>query len=284
MVHRGRAAPRRVTDGGRHARSLQGTARRGQRDRGFWRHRQVARSPASGSRMIPDTKLDAAALGLPGRNGHRHQPDRASAREPLARVIGDELLADELLDAVAGTAAVAGVSSPDRSRPHRSAARGPRRRPRASLRTRARAPSGAALRCQYGARPVEVDVHPQVEVASRRRSPRRPGGRWRRHLRARPRHPPRSPGHGAQPAGLRPRRAAAPRGRRAQARRPARAWHPPIVTGLASSRLASRVPMNPATAGDNDPGAHAASSLPSPGHGFASRYTLPAGGAAAIVR
>src|ERR1700743_969093 len=28
---------------------------------------QVARSPASGSRMIPDTKLDAAAFGLPGR-------------------------------------------------------------------------------------------------------------------------------------------------------------------------------------------------------------------------
>ena len=28
---------------------------------------QVARSPASGSRMIPETKLDAAALGLPGR-------------------------------------------------------------------------------------------------------------------------------------------------------------------------------------------------------------------------
>ena len=26
-----------------------------------------ARSPASGSRMIPDTKLDAAAFGLPGR-------------------------------------------------------------------------------------------------------------------------------------------------------------------------------------------------------------------------
>jgi hypothetical protein len=28
---------------------------------------QGARSPASGSRMIPETKLDAAALGLPGR-------------------------------------------------------------------------------------------------------------------------------------------------------------------------------------------------------------------------
>src|ERR1700761_8078648 len=28
---------------------------------------QVARSPARGSRMIPETKLDAAALGLPGR-------------------------------------------------------------------------------------------------------------------------------------------------------------------------------------------------------------------------
>ena len=28
---------------------------------------QAARSPASGSRMIPDMKLDAAAFGLPGR-------------------------------------------------------------------------------------------------------------------------------------------------------------------------------------------------------------------------
>ena len=28
---------------------------------------QGARSPASGSRMIPDMKLDAAAFGLPGR-------------------------------------------------------------------------------------------------------------------------------------------------------------------------------------------------------------------------
>ena len=44
---------------------------------------QRARSPASGSRMIPDTKLDAAAFGWPGRTATVISRTDRPRRNPL---------------------------------------------------------------------------------------------------------------------------------------------------------------------------------------------------------
>ena len=86
------------------ARTMPSTVRagRGQRHQRLVGHR-AGRADA-GERLADHAAEEARgrAVGQARAHAHRHQPHAAAADEALARVVGHELLADELLDAVAG--------------------------------------------------------------------------------------------------------------------------------------------------------------------------------------
>ena len=58
--------------------------------------------PASGSRMMPEKKPEAALLGLPGRTQIVGRRMPMPSKKPRRRVVGEQQLADRLLGAVAG--------------------------------------------------------------------------------------------------------------------------------------------------------------------------------------
>ena len=60
----------------------------------------TAGSPLSGSRMMEDKNPDAAPLGLPGRTTTVFGRTLRPSMKPFARVIGNELLANEFLNAI----------------------------------------------------------------------------------------------------------------------------------------------------------------------------------------
>ncbi len=93
---------------------------------------QAARTPASGSRIMPLKKPEAAPLGWPGRTLTVISRTLRPRDEALARVVGHQLLADEFLDAVAGLRRGQGVVVDDL---RAAAARASCRRRRANWRT-----------------------------------------------------------------------------------------------------------------------------------------------------
>ena len=163
QVHRGPAAPGGVVDRRRPQDALQAcgavtTARSG--CPGGTGHAGAL----AGQRFADDAGQEARRRGVrrSGPHRHRHQPHGPAAHEALARVVGHQLLADELLDAVA------------RLRP-RAGCRRPRRRPgpiAGSLPNTASelektTSGGSACRrrvLQHGARAVDVGAHAEVEV------------------------------------------------------------------------------------------------------------------------
>ena len=58
--------------------------------------------PASGSRMMPEKKPEAALFGLPGRTHDRRQADADAVEKAAPRVVGEQQFADRLLRAVGG--------------------------------------------------------------------------------------------------------------------------------------------------------------------------------------
>jgi hypothetical protein len=118
-----------------------------------------ARSPA-GFAMIPDRKPDAAALGRPGRTDTVMSRTDRPRTNPCG-VVGDQLLADELLDPVAGLRSRKGVvvDVPHGADGGIAAEHGKRA---GEDHQRWHHLSAAVL--EHGARPVDVGVHAQVEV------------------------------------------------------------------------------------------------------------------------
>ena len=227
---------------------------------------QIARWPASGSRMMPDRKPDAAALGRPGPDADGHQPDRPPAQESLAGVVGQQLLADDLLRAVAGLRVGQGVvvhdrgqrvlagrpedgqgarEHHDRARPQR-AARREQRLGGAQVGPHAEVEVRLAFRADRRGE-VEDDVGPGERSAPA--PPRRAGRRGRRGSRSPARRRPGPAAAGARSMSVTPRqrarraacdrqRARAPAARRA--RRAPRNPAPPVTTTFATRSPACR--------------------------------------------
>jgi hypothetical protein len=102
QVDRAPAAPGLIVGGGRAEQPGDGSGRRDQRR--FGGRVDRAGRALAGQRLPDDAGEEARRrpVGAPRAHADRRQPDRPSAQEALAGVIGQQLLADDLLRAVAG--------------------------------------------------------------------------------------------------------------------------------------------------------------------------------------
>ena len=140
---------------------------RARRRRHRMRHAGVDRAdrllPASGSRMMPLKNDDAAPLGLPGRTVTVIRRAAAAVDEALARVVGDQVLAHQLVRAVAGLRRRQRVVAHQRR--HRRGRVGAEHRDRAGEHEpRGRALPARAQRVEQRARAVEVGAQAELEV------------------------------------------------------------------------------------------------------------------------
>jgi hypothetical protein len=74
------------------------------------------RAPQTGQRFPDDARQEARRRGVrpSGTHAHGHQPHGPSAQEPFPRIVGQQLLADDLLRAIAGLRIGQGVIVDDR--------------------------------------------------------------------------------------------------------------------------------------------------------------------------
>ena len=199
--------------------------------------------------MMPLKNDDAAPLGRPGRTVTVIRRAAAAVDVALARVVGDQVLADQLLRAVGGLRRRQRRVGDDGRQRHRRV--GPEHRDRAAEdEPSAPLPPTRAQAVEQRARAVEVASAGRGRSRPRTRpTPPRRGGTRRRS--------PRRPGLRTAPAARR----RAPR----RARRPIRSagganWSAstscsigaPASVPRASSVRASRAPTNPAAAGDQE--------------------------------
>ena len=121
---------------------------------------RIASWPASGSRMMPEKKLDAALFGLARPHADGRQPDADAVEEAAPRVVGEDQLADQFLRAVGGERRLLEIviDHIGERRPEHGDRRGV---------DDARLVTGEPDGIEQRPRPVEIDAVAEVEIGLR---------------------------------------------------------------------------------------------------------------------